>query len=108
MSQELDNYVMRVGHSIRMVHSFKEASEAYVTLRDEADGTMRNWPQGDVLLDGITVARISYNGRVWEPEIWSPTSKLLYDPYEKFNHEADAKINAMLTEAGITVPGDPS
>lgn len=80
---DLDNYVMRVRHHIRMVHSLKEASEAYVTLRDESDEGMRTWPQGDVLLDGITVGRISYNGRVWEPEVWHPDSKLLYDPYPK-------------------------
>lgn len=27
-----------------------------------------NWAGGEVLLDGVIVARVSYNGRVWLPD----------------------------------------
>lgn len=63
----------------RAVSTFAEAS-AYFRSRIGARGAS-TMPDG-ILTDaaGKPVARISYNGRVWPPEAWTPGQQPLWSP----------------------------
>lgn len=46
----------------------------YITHYDLGSG---NWNGGHVEFDGVFVGRVSYNGRVWDSEHWTPEAKEL-------------------------------
>lgn len=52
----------------RVVGSIEEASDVCCNFIDENDLGGGNWSGGNVFRDGEMVARISYNGRIWNPD----------------------------------------
>lgn len=65
----------------RPVDSFEEASRVFSELRDASGEGASTWPDGFVNDYGLNVARLSYNGKVWEPGDWKPGDRPLFDPY---------------------------
>ena len=62
------------------VSGFEEASRVYSTVRDKSGKGASKWADGFVTdINGTTIARISYNGRVWPLEAWTVGQKPLYD-----------------------------
>ncbi len=62
------------------VRDFAEASRvcrAYIAKYDLGAG---NWPGGIIRQGTRTIARVSYNGRVWPAGKWPPSMTPLYDP----------------------------
>ncbi len=58
------------------VESFKEASEACTKFIGDNDLGSGNWAGGQITDDsGKVIAHVSYNGRVWEGEMWTSTCK---------------------------------
>lgn len=60
------------------------ASEACCDYRDKSGVGSSRW-RGGLVIDstGTPVARVSYNGRVWDTSDWTPTHRpaLLFDPF---------------------------
>jgi len=50
----------------RTVNSFREASDACMDYIAEWDLGGGNWTGGQIFKNGIQVAEISYNGRIWK------------------------------------------
>ena len=53
-------------HKVLQVASLKEASKACRRYIDRNGLGGGNWTGGQVAEDGVFVARVSYNGRVWD------------------------------------------
>lgn len=71
---------LQIGRVRYQVESIDQASEMFCRARDESDLGSRETPDGRVVTaDGKPVARISYNGRVWPPEKWTPGMKPLLE-----------------------------
>lgn len=69
---------------LQPVKDFAEASTIYSNQRDRSGLGASAYADGFVLADDqkTTLARISYNGRVWPPEPWTPDQKPLWDNRE--------------------------
>jgi len=64
-----------VGKRWVTIASFKEASEVcskYITDNELGSG---NWAGGVIVENGNAIARVSYNGRVWEGGEYHPDAK---------------------------------
>lgn len=62
------------------VKDFAEASQVvrrYIATFGLGSST---WQGGRIVEGRKTVARVSYNGRVWPPGEWTPFTKTLYEP----------------------------
>ena len=76
---------IEVGRRRYQVADFKQASEMFCAVRDHNErayghgGASKTPDLMIVTAEGRTVARISYNGRVWPPQEWTPEQKPLYD-----------------------------
>lgn len=55
-----------------------EASKRYQRFRGNKRSSTT--PEGKVFAGDVLVARVSYNGRVWNPEPWNPGDRCLLDP----------------------------
>lgn len=64
LALEIPNY----GHW--PVTSYEEASGIYCGLREQTGLGASSFPCGWVRADGVPIARVSYNGRVWRPGPW--------------------------------------
>lgn len=64
------------------VDDFAGASAASRAYLDENMLGSGNWVGGSVrdALTRVEVARVSYNGRVWPPTPWDPSTEPLFDP----------------------------
>jgi hypothetical protein len=75
---------LRIGRSrnVRAVASLKEASDLWCAKRDASMVGASRMPEVTVVdtTTGTTVARVSYNGRVWSPEPY-PACTVLYDTF---------------------------
>lgn len=72
------------GRLSREVATLQEASVRYEAVRDESGEGASTFPDGDVLdADGRSIARISYNGRVWPPGPYDPAATPLWDNRSK-------------------------
>lgn len=68
------------------VANYQEASEAYLKFIEEHMLSVEDLSIGLIHSDGIPIARVSYNGKVWgcKEDRWhSISSELFYDPYDK-------------------------
>jgi hypothetical protein len=65
------------------VSTFEEASQIYAQIRDASLEGASTFPDG-IILDGTrTVARVSYNAKVWPPAKWSEGHMPLFNPYSR-------------------------
>lgn len=73
-------YRMKIGRKTHTVLSLAAASKLYCELRDKSGKGASQWPDAEVIgYDDKPAARISYNGRVWEPGPWFPNMKPLME-----------------------------
>lgn len=73
----------RLGQRARQVKvsDYAEASRVVRRFLDDAGIGNSCWQGGEITDDDDqVVARVSYNGRVWPPEEYSPGQQSLYDP----------------------------
>jgi hypothetical protein len=61
------------------VSSFEEASRVYARYRDASFQGASTFPDGVILDGNRTIARVSYNGKVWPPRKWSPGQTPLFN-----------------------------
>ena len=61
------------------VATLAEASRIYCEARDASGAGTRTFKDAYVKDGDAVIARISYNGRVWSPEPWTPASVILFD-----------------------------
>jgi hypothetical protein len=76
-SQPVDHGVQEIE-----VEDFAEASRVcreYIERNNLGGG---NWDGGQVMQDGMQVAKVSYNGRIWSPGEWKSGDAPLYSPGE--------------------------
>jgi hypothetical protein len=76
--------ILRIGNlaSFR-VSTFEEASLVYAQCRDASFEGASTFPDG-IILDGTrTIARVSYNAKVWPPARWSQGQTPLFNPYSR-------------------------
>jgi hypothetical protein len=76
--------ILKIGKRASIqVTSFEEASLVYARYRDASLEGASTFPDG-IILDGTrTVARVSYNAKVWPPGKWSAGQAPLFNPYSK-------------------------
>lgn len=71
---------MQIGRKRYQVASLQEASEMFCAARDKSGHGASRTPDVTIVNErGDTVARISYNGRVWPVGEWTPDQKPIYD-----------------------------
>ena len=71
---------MQIGRKRYQVASLQEASEMFCAARDKSGHGASRTPDVTIVDErGETVARISYNGRVWPVGEWTPDQKPIYD-----------------------------
>lgn len=81
------------------VNSLREASEECRKYQAEWDLGGGNWPDTFVLENGVKVARISYNGRVWDlggNEINIATDEEIGRKFYEYQREMGPKLDASL------------
>lgn len=59
---------------------FSDASALYAMHRDYSGEGVSTFPAGRIDQGGETIARVSYNGRVWGPGDWKEGDVPLFDP----------------------------
>lgn len=64
------------------VADFAEASKLYDAARTKSGQGVRTFPDGEIKADRATIARVSYNAKIWPVEPWAPGQVPLYDPYQ--------------------------
>lgn len=69
---------------LRGLASIADCQRAYAKIRDNSDAGGSSFGEGLITEAGQTVARISYNGRVWEP-IPYPEAKLIAEFPSEFD-----------------------
>lgn len=70
------------GQKGKKVSSLKEASDLYCAARDRGIGRgASRFRPGEIHENGMLIARISYNGKVWPPEEWHSGQVPLLDIY---------------------------
>lgn len=62
------------------VGSFEAASQLYATKRNASGLGGSKWPEGQIIKDGKTIARVSYNSKIWPAAEWTPESKAIFAP----------------------------
>ena len=74
-------YGCEASHHVQ-VRSFREASKvcrAFITRNNLGGG---NWDGGKIFKDGEPIARVAYNGRVFEGPLYRSNSACFYEPGE--------------------------
>jgi hypothetical protein len=59
---------------------YADASALYAQQRDYSGEGVSTFPAGRIEQGGETIARVSYNGRVWSPGKWAEGDTPLFDP----------------------------
>lgn len=67
------------GYPDLTARDWTEASDFYAARRDHSGLGASRFPDASVLLAGIPVGRISYNGRIWPPIPWQPDVQPIHD-----------------------------
>ena len=76
--------ILKIGNRASLeVSSFEEASRVYAQYRDASLEGASTFPDGAILDGTRTIARVSYNGKVWPPAKWSEGQIPLFNPYSK-------------------------
>jgi hypothetical protein len=76
--------ILKIGNRASVnVSSFEEASRIYTQYRDASLEGASTFPDGIILDRTRTVARVSYNGKVWPPTKWSRRQVPLFNPFAK-------------------------
>lgn len=55
--------------------NLKDLLSQYRKIRDKSNCGASTWPDGKLYLKNKCIARISYNGRIWENKPWSPDAQ---------------------------------
>lgn len=64
------------------VKSLMQAQEVWIAARNKNKWLASEVPGVYIYVQGKKIARISYNGRIWSPERWTASSKLILEaPY---------------------------
>jgi hypothetical protein len=71
--------VQQPGYHDLTAQDWQEASSLYCDRRDASGLGRSEYPQGRILLAGIAVGQISYNGRIWPLCEWRPGLEPIYD-----------------------------
>jgi hypothetical protein len=71
-------FTLVIGQYISKVESFESASKAYVAAIGRR--TMHSMPTGRIHFDGVEIAHVSYNGKVWPGTEWRSGLRPLFDP----------------------------
>jgi hypothetical protein len=76
--------ILRIGNRASFnVSTFAEASLTYARYRDASLEGASTFPDG-IILDGTrTIARVSYNAKVWPPGMRTQSQIPLFDPYSR-------------------------
>jgi hypothetical protein len=76
--------ILKIGSRLSIhVASLEEASRIYAQYRDASFEGASTFPDG-IILDGTrTVARVSYNAKVWPPGKWHDGQAPLFNPFAK-------------------------
>jgi hypothetical protein len=81
MSLPSDEIFVRVGARLYHAASLAHASQMYTAARDVLGNGASGTPEGEIVnAKGHLVGRISYNGKVWPPGPWTPTTAPLLSP----------------------------
>ena len=75
-------HMLIIGRKKIRVASLEAASQEYCAYKKIKDATTRlsSTPTGTIVdIDGNVIGRVSYNGRVWSPEPWTPDASPIYD-----------------------------
>jgi hypothetical protein len=72
-----------------MVETLEHASRRYCERRDQTGLGASDFPEGELMRDGVIVGRISYNGRIWQPAPWRPGDRPIYDNAACHGDEAE-------------------
>jgi hypothetical protein len=76
--------ILKIGNRASIeVASFQEASQIYAQYRNASLEGASTFPDGTILDGTRTVARVSYNGKIWPPRKWVPGQTPLFNPYSK-------------------------
>jgi hypothetical protein len=76
--------ILKIGNRASIqVASFQQASQVYAQYRDASLEGASTFPDGAILDGTRTIARISYNAKVWPPAKWIPARAPLFNPYSK-------------------------
>jgi hypothetical protein len=76
--------ILKIGKRASLeVSSFEEASIVYAQYREASLEGASTFPDGLIRDGRRTVARVSYNGKVWPPGKWREGQMPLFNPYSK-------------------------
>ena len=76
--------ILKIGYRASIeVSSFEEASRVYAQYRDASLEGASTFPDGTILDGARTIARVSYNAKVWPPIKWSEGQKPVFNPHSK-------------------------
>ena len=82
--------VRQAGFPDIMVQTLADASRRYCERRDQTGLGASAFPEAELMLDGVVVGRISYNGRIWQPVPWRPGDRPIYDNSACHGDEAES------------------
>ena len=71
--------IVQKGYGDIFATDWAEASRLYCDRRDMSRLGASMFPDATLLVEHMTVGRISYNGRIWLPGEWRPDDQPLYD-----------------------------
>lgn len=71
--------VRQPGYSDLVACDWADASRLYCHRRDKSGLGASGFAEATILLDGIAVGRISYNGRIWPLVPWTNEVEPIYD-----------------------------
>lgn len=81
--------VRQAGYPDLLVETLEHASRGYCERRDQTGLGASDFPEGELMRDGVIVGRISYNGRIWQPAPWRPGDRPIYDNSAFHGDEAE-------------------
>jgi len=71
--------VRQTGYAEIIAADWADASRRYCRRRDRSGLGASAFPDGTVLIDGVAIARISYNGRIWPLASRAADMEPIYD-----------------------------
>ena len=76
--------ILKIGNRASLqVSSIEEASRIYAQYRDASFEGAGTFPDGTIRHGGRTIARVSYNAKVWPPGKWREGQTPLFNPYAR-------------------------
>jgi hypothetical protein len=71
---------LQIGATRYQVASFAQASAMFCAARDRHGEGASKTPSPEIVTEaGTVIATVSFNGRVWPPGAWTPTTAPIYD-----------------------------